>query len=156
MKPKNMFPPRILPFQIPPQHGFCAGLVIRDVLIYISESITIYVTPKNGLSIGWRMPFVIFCIRRHLRFFFLQNLTNLLGFLKVFRLLRLGRVARKIDKYLEYGASTFFLLMLTFCLVAHWLACIFYLIATDYDEYAPHGWLQVNLIRQANCSSPNR
>lgn len=72
-----------------------------------------------------------------------QNATTLLGFLKVFRLLRLGRVARKIDKYLEYGASTFFLLMLSFCLVAHWMACIFYLIATGYDKYEPHGWLQV-------------
>ncbi|XP_078350361.1 voltage-gated delayed rectifier potassium channel KCNH5-like isoform X3 [Oculina patagonica] len=71
------------------------------------------------------------------------NATTLLGFLKVFRLLRLGRVARKIDKYLEYGASTFFLLMLSFCLVAHWMACIFYLIATGYDNYEHHGWLQV-------------
>ena len=52
-------------------------------------------------------------------------------------------MARKIDKYLEYGASTFFLLMLSFCLVAHWMACIFYLIATGYDNYEPHGWLQV-------------
>ena len=52
-------------------------------------------------------------------------------------------MARKIDKYLEYGASTFFLLMLSFCLVAHWMACIFYLIATGYDKYEPHGWLQV-------------
>ena len=70
-------------------------------------------------------------------------MTTLLGFLKVFRLLRLGRVARKIDKYLEYGASTFFLLMLSFCLVAHWFACLFYLIATHYDKYDPHGWLQI-------------
>ena len=52
-------------------------------------------------------------------------------------------MARKIDKYLEYGASTFFLLMLSFCLVAHWMACIFYLIATGYDNYELHGWLQV-------------
>ena len=74
---------------------------------------------------------------------YFQNATTLLGFLKVFRLLRLGRVARKIDKYLEYGASTFFLLMLSFCLVAHWMACIFYLIATKYDNYVYHGWLQV-------------
>lgn len=76
--------------------------------------------------------------------FLFQGFTNLLGFLKVFRLLRLGRVARKIDKYLEYGASTFFLLMLSFCLVAHWMACIFYMIATTYDKYEPHGWLLVN------------
>lgn len=32
--------------------------------------------------------------------------------------------------------------MLSFCLVAHWMACIFYLIATGYDKYEPHGWLQ--------------
>ena len=80
----------------------------------------------------------------HFFLFLFQGLTNLLGFLKVFRLLRLGRVARKIDKYLEYGASTFFLLMLSFCLVAHWMACIFYMIATTYDNYEPHGWLLVN------------
>lgn len=78
-----------------------------------------------------------------LSIWYFQNATTLLGFLKVFRLLRLGRVARKIDKYLEYGASTFFLLMLSFCLVAHWMACIFYLIATGYDKYEYHGWLQV-------------
>ena len=62
--------------------------------------------------------------------------------LKVFRLLRLGRVARKIDKYLEYGASTFFLLQLSFCLVAHWMACLWYVIAFQYDKRNPAGWLQ--------------
>ncbi|XP_068730790.1 potassium voltage-gated channel subfamily H member 5-like isoform X2 [Montipora capricornis] len=86
------------------------------------------------------LPFgILFFVTQNLD----TNLTNLLGFLKVFRLLRLGRVARKIDKYLEYGASTFFLLMLTFCLVAHWMACIFYLIATTIDKDEPHNWLQV-------------
>ena len=60
----------------------------------------------------------------------------------MFRLLRLGRVARKIDKYLEYGASTFFLLQLTFCLVAHWMACLWYVIAYEYDKTNPAGWLQ--------------
>ncbi|XP_020905655.1 potassium voltage-gated channel subfamily H member 5 isoform X2 [Exaiptasia diaphana] len=72
-----------------------------------------------------------------------SEITNLLGFLKVFRLLRLGRVARKIDKYLEYGASTFFLLMLSFCLVAHWMACLFYIIAVKYDKYVDHSWLMI-------------
>ncbi|XP_032232878.1 potassium voltage-gated channel subfamily H member 1 isoform X2 [Nematostella vectensis] len=71
------------------------------------------------------------------------EIANLLSFLRVFRLLRLGRVARKIDKYLEYGASTFFLLMLSFCLVAHWMACMFYVIATKYDKYDVHCWLYI-------------
>ena len=46
--------------------------------------------------------------------------------LKTARLLRLVRVARKIDRYSEYGAAVLVLLMATFALIAHWLACIWY------------------------------
>lgn len=48
------------------------------------------------------------------------------------RLLRLGRVARKLDHYLEYGAAVLVLLVCVFGLVAHWLACIWYSIG-DYE-----------------------
>ena len=51
------------------------------------------------------------------------------GVLKTARLLRLLRVARRVDQYSEYGAAVLLLLMATFTLVAHWLACIFYAIA---------------------------
>ena len=83
-----------------------------------------------------------------------QNLlfqtTTLIGLLKTARLLRLVRVARKIDRYItlhciggihhhgvttlsvsrysEYGAAVLILLMSAFALVAHWLACIWYAI----------------------------
>ena len=50
--------------------------------------------------------------------------TTLIGLLKTARLLRLVRVARKIDRYSEYGAAVLILLMATFALIAHWLACI--------------------------------
>lgn len=46
--------------------------------------------------------------------------------LKTARLLRLVRVARKIDRYSEYGAAVLVLLMATFALIAHWLACIWW------------------------------
>lgn len=46
--------------------------------------------------------------------------------LKVVRLLRLGRVVRKLDRYLEYGAAMLILLLCFYMLVAHWLACIWY------------------------------
>ena len=52
--------------------------------------------------------------------------TTLIGLLKTARLLRLVRVARKIDRYSEYGAAVLVLLMATFALIAHWLACIWY------------------------------
>lgn len=54
--------------------------------------------------------------------------TTLIGLLKTARLLRLVRVARKIDRYSEYGAAVLILLMATFALIAHWLACIWYVI----------------------------
>jgi potassium voltage-gated channel Eag-related subfamily H member 2 len=65
------------------------------------------------------------------------------GVLKTARLLRLLRVARRIDQYSEYGAAVLLLLMATFVLISHWLACIFYAIA--YVERpnlnSPIGWL---------------
>ncbi|XP_054614855.1 potassium voltage-gated channel subfamily H member 6a isoform X2 [Dunckerocampus dactyliophorus] len=54
--------------------------------------------------------------------------TTLIGLLKTARLLRLMRVARKLDRYSEYGTAVLFLLMCTFALIAHWLACIWYAI----------------------------
>lgn len=65
-------------------------------------------------------------------FSFLQGISSLFSSLKVVRLLRLGRVARKLDHYLEYGAAVLVLLVCVFGLVAHWLACIWYSIG-DYE-----------------------
>ncbi|XP_048106505.1 potassium voltage-gated channel subfamily H member 5a [Alosa alosa] len=61
-----------------------------------------------------------------------NGLSSLFSSLKVVRLLRLGRVARKLDHYLEYGAAVLVLLVCVFGLVAHWLACIWYSIG-DYE-----------------------
>ncbi|NXA71390.1 KCNH1 protein, partial [Thryothorus ludovicianus] len=66
--------------------------------------------------------------------FFLTFLgcSSLFSSLKVVRLLRLGRVARKLDHYIEYGAAVLVLLVCVFGLAAHWLACIWYSIG-DYE-----------------------
>lgn len=52
--------------------------------------------------------------------------TTLISLLKTARLLRLVRVARKIDRYSEYGAAVLLLLVAAFALVAHWLACLWF------------------------------
>jgi Ion transport protein len=87
---------------------------------------------------------------------FLQT-TTLIGLLKTARLLRLVRVARKLDRYSEYGAAVLLLLMATFVLIAHWLACIWYAIG-NYER--PHldkaiGWLD-NLAMQTKQEYPYR
>ncbi|XP_062977605.1 potassium voltage-gated channel subfamily H member 2 [Elgaria multicarinata webbii] len=68
-----------------------------------------------------------------------EETTTLIGLLKTARLLRLVRVARKLDRYSEYGAAVLFLLMCTFALIAHWLACIWYAIGNMEGEAI--GWL---------------
>ncbi|NXD86954.1 KCNH2 protein, partial [Halcyon senegalensis] len=68
-----------------------------------------------------------------------EETTTLIGLLKTARLLRLVRVARKLDRYSEYGAAVLFLLMCTFALIAHWLACIWYAIGNVEGQRI--GWL---------------
>ena len=63
-----------------------------------------------------------FILIHHLLMF--QGIGSLFSALKVVRLLRLGRVVRKLDRYLEYGAAMLILLLCFYMLVAHWLACI--------------------------------
>ncbi|XP_062917293.1 potassium voltage-gated channel subfamily H member 2-like isoform X1 [Mobula hypostoma] len=72
-----------------------------------------------------------------------EETTTLIGLLKTARLLRLVRVARKLDRYSEYGAAVLFLLMCTFALIAHWLACIWYAIGNvEHTFLQPRiGWL---------------
>ncbi|XP_074485888.1 potassium voltage-gated channel subfamily H member 1b [Sebastes fasciatus] len=61
-----------------------------------------------------------------------EGISSLFSSLKVVRLLRLGRVARKLDHYIEYGAAVLVLLVCVFGLAAHWLACIWFSIG-DYE-----------------------
>ncbi|KAG5841752.1 hypothetical protein ANANG_G00170120 [Anguilla anguilla] len=71
-----------------------------------------------------------------------EETTTLIGLLKTARLLRLVRVARKLDRYSEYGAAVLFLLMCTFALIAHWLACIWYAIGNvERNADSRIGWL---------------
>ncbi|XP_060881652.1 potassium voltage-gated channel subfamily H member 2 isoform X1 [Metopolophium dirhodum] len=74
-----------------------------------------------------------------------EETTTLIGLLKTARLLRLVRVARKIDRYSEYGAAVLLLLMATFALIAHWLACIWYAIGNAERRHVDSkvGWLDI-------------
>ncbi|XP_037549967.1 potassium voltage-gated channel subfamily H member 2 [Nematolebias whitei] len=85
-----------------------------------------------------------------------EETTTLIGLLKTARLLRLVRVARKLDRYSEYGAAVLFLLMCTFALIAHWLACIWYAIG-NVERNGSIGWLHnlgEQLGKQFNDSIP--
>nr|XP_026495139.1 potassium voltage-gated channel subfamily H member 8 isoform X6 [Vanessa tameamea] len=65
---------------------------------------------------------------------------------KLTRLLRLARLLQKMDRYSQYSALILTLSMLSFTLVAHWLACIWFIIAEKEMEHHKNeswdlGWL---------------
>ena len=76
----------------------------------------------------------------------------MVGLLKSARLLRLFRVARKLDRYSEYGVAVLFLLMCLFTLIAHWFACIWYAIGES-EKHNPHSWAvrMENLLNSSNA-----
>ncbi|XP_070579996.1 voltage-gated inwardly rectifying potassium channel KCNH2-like isoform X2 [Ptychodera flava] len=73
-----------------------------------------------------------------------EGATTTMGLLKTARLLRLLRVIRKLGNYSQYAPAVLMLLMCTFTLISHWLACVWHAIgsmerATLHDPDI--GWL---------------
>ncbi|CAB1312113.1 unnamed protein product [Coregonus sp. 'balchen'] len=118
-----------------------------DLLIFRSGHF-----PINSFCFSFPIFSLLFSINGHL-----LKMATLIGLLKTARLLRLVRVARKLDRYSEYGAAVLFLLMCTFVLIAHWLACIWYAVGYVERPYTETGWLD-NLAEQLgkayNASEP--
>lgn len=47
---------------------------------------------------------------------------------------------QKMDRYSQYSYIILTMLMLMFSLVAHWLACIWFVIAVEEIEANPYNW----------------
>lgn len=61
--------------------------------------------------------------------------------LKTVRLLRLLRLLQKLDRYSQYSAVVLTLLMSTFALLGHWMACIWYFIGrSEIENNSPASW----------------
>ncbi|XP_072049029.1 potassium voltage-gated channel unc-103-like isoform X2 [Amphiura filiformis] len=71
-----------------------------------------------------------------------EKTTTTMGLLKTFRLLRLLRVARRLDQYSQYAPAVVLLLMCGFTLAAHWFACMWYAIGEhERPNSVTYGWL---------------
>ena len=77
-------------------------------------------------------------------FMWRQNVGSVYSSVKILRLMRVVRVARTLDHYIEYGAAVLILLVFMFVLIAHWLACVWYTIGdhelTDAVQFHPARW----------------
>ncbi|KER33759.1 hypothetical protein T265_12538, partial [Opisthorchis viverrini] len=71
-----------------------------------------------------------------------QSIHGLLDGLRIIRLLRIGRAARRIDQYLEYVSTLLLLMILCFFLLAHWFACAWYAVGVlDLENKIQYGWI---------------
>ncbi|CAH8439408.1 unnamed protein product [Schistosoma bovis] len=70
------------------------------------------------------------------------NLISLLQMMKLARLLRLARLIQKIIRLSQYSVIVLGLLMFSFALVAHWCACIWYIIGLYEIDGSDIGWLE--------------
>uniref|UniRef100_H3C3A5 Voltage-gated inwardly rectifying potassium channel KCNH2 n=1 Tax=Tetraodon nigroviridis TaxID=99883 RepID=H3C3A5_TETNG len=125
---------------------FVVDIIINFRTTYVNSNEEV-VTQSSRIAVhylkGWFLIDMVAAIPFDLLIFRSEDeTTTLIGLLKTARLLRLVRVARKLDRYSEYGAAVLFLLMCTFALIAHWLACIWYAIGNvERSTSAGIGWL---------------
>uniref|UniRef100_A0A674NVA7 Voltage-gated delayed rectifier potassium channel KCNH4 n=1 Tax=Takifugu rubripes TaxID=31033 RepID=A0A674NVA7_TAKRU len=107
-------------------------------VVYESRSICIhYVRTWFFVDLVAALPF-------DLLYAFNITVTSLVHLLKTVRLLRLLRLLQKLDRYSQYSAMVLTLLMSMFALLAHWMACIWYMIGRkeiETNETWEIGWL---------------
>ncbi|XP_017576726.1 potassium voltage-gated channel subfamily H member 4a [Pygocentrus nattereri] len=110
-------------------------------VVYDSRSICLH------YSATWFVLDLIAALPFDLLYAFNVSVTSLVHLLKTVRLLRLLRLLQKLDRYSQYSAVVLTLLMSVFALLAHWLACVWYVIGRK--ELASNdpltwdiGWLQ--------------
>ncbi|XP_070847027.1 voltage-gated delayed rectifier potassium channel KCNH4 [Chaetodon trifascialis] len=107
-------------------------------VVYESRSICIhYATTWFFVDLVAALPF-------DLLYAFNITVTSLVHLLKTVRLLRLLRLLQKLDRYSQYSAMVLTLLMSVFGLLAHWMACIWYMIGRkeiETNETWDIGWL---------------
>uniref|UniRef100_A0A674ANK1 Voltage-gated delayed rectifier potassium channel KCNH4 n=1 Tax=Salmo trutta TaxID=8032 RepID=A0A674ANK1_SALTR len=104
-------------------------------VVYEARSICIhYATTWFFVDLVAALPF-------DLLYAFNITVTSLVHLLKTVRLLRLLRLLQKLDRYSQYSAMVLTLLMSMFALLAHWMACIWYIIGRkEMENNDPDTW----------------
>jgi len=91
---------------------------------------------------GWFILDFLAALPFEALYFINQSWGFLIQLLKCGRLLRLFRVVRKLHRYTEYSTVLLTLLMIAFAMMAHWLACIWYVIGlSEITDKSTVSWL---------------
>ncbi|XP_013374844.1 PREDICTED: potassium voltage-gated channel subfamily H member 4 isoform X2 [Chinchilla lanigera] len=129
---------------------FILDIILNFRTTYVSQSGQVVSAPRSiGLHYlaTWFFVDLIAALPFDLLYVFNVTVTSLVHLLKTVRLLRLLRLLQKLERYSQCSAVVLTLLMSVFALLAHWMACVWYVIGRrEMEANDPLlwdiGWLQ--------------
>ncbi|XP_059526152.1 potassium voltage-gated channel subfamily H member 4 isoform X2 [Myotis daubentonii] len=110
---------------------FILDIILNFRTTYVSQSGQVVSAPRSiGLHYlaTWFFVDLIAALPFDLLYIFNVTVTSLVHLLKTVRLLRLLRLLQKVERYSQCSAVVLTLLMSAFALLAHWMACVWYVI----------------------------
>uniref|UniRef100_A0A672IIC5 Voltage-gated delayed rectifier potassium channel KCNH4 n=1 Tax=Salarias fasciatus TaxID=181472 RepID=A0A672IIC5_SALFA len=118
---------------------------VSDILVEILFIIDIVLNFRTTICIhyvtSWLFVDLIAALPFDLLYAFNISVNFGVHLLKTVRLLRLLRLLQKLDRYSQYSAVVLTLLMSTFALLAHWMACVWYFIGrSEIESNNPASW----------------
>ncbi|NXP17930.1 KCNH4 protein, partial [Scytalopus superciliaris] len=123
---------------------FILDIILNFRTTYVSQSGQVVYDPRSiciHYMATWFFVDLIAALPFDLLYIFNVTVTSLVHLLKTVRLLRLLRLLQKLDRYSQYSAMVLTLLMSMFALLAHWLACIWYVIGRkELESNDPRTW----------------
>ncbi|XP_075941609.1 potassium voltage-gated channel subfamily H member 4a [Anarhichas minor] len=129
---------------------FILDIILNFRTTYVSQSGQVVYDARSiylHYCTTWFFVDLIAALPFDLLYAFNITVTSLVHLLKTVRLLRLLRLLQKLDRYSQYSAVVLTLLMSVFALLAHWMACVWYVIGRKEIESSNPvtweiGWLQ--------------
>ncbi|XP_053944318.1 potassium voltage-gated channel subfamily H member 4 [Cuculus canorus] len=123
---------------------FILDIILNFRTTYVSQSGQVVYEPRSiciHYVATWFFVDLIAALPFDLLYVFNVTVTSLVHLLKTVRLLRLLRLLQKLDRYSQYSAMVLTLLMSMFALLAHWMACIWYVIGRkEMESNDPQTW----------------
>ncbi|XP_069607902.1 voltage-gated delayed rectifier potassium channel KCNH4 [Ranitomeya imitator] len=123
---------------------FILDIILNFRTTYVSHSGQVVYEPRSiciHYLATWFFVDLIAALPFDLLYAFNVTVTSLVHLLKTIRLLRLLRLLQKLDRYSQYSAMVLTLLMSMFALLAHWMACVWYVIGRkEMESNDPVTW----------------
>ncbi|KAG7267867.1 hypothetical protein CRUP_003447, partial [Coryphaenoides rupestris] len=123
---------------------FILDIILNFRTTYVSQSGQVVYEARSiclHYATTWFFVDLVAALPFDLLYAFNITVTSLVHLLKTVRLLRLLRLLQKLDRYSQYSAMVLTLLMSMFALLAHWMACIWYIIGRqEMERHHADGW----------------